>query len=114
MRTTQTIMVEKVITTSKCDFCNFSTTYNSGCCGYRPIMECDFCKKDICSSHRGELAEDDWSDYYPKLLYCNSCAVKAHEAWDKAQEIAGRHDDIFDLTMKIYRKEQDNIGFVDK
>lgn len=105
MKDTKTIMVEKVITTSTCDFCNFKTEDNSGCCGYRPIMQCDFCKKDMCSKHRRELAEDDYADYYQKLLYCDECAVKAFEAWDKAQLIAGRHDDIFELTMKIYKGE---------
>ena len=32
--------------------CDKSVSTNKGCCGGAPIMECEFCGKHVCSSHR--------------------------------------------------------------
>lgn len=106
MKTTRTELIEKQITTYSCDFCNFKTENNSGCCGHAPIMTCSFCNKDICGDCRHELYEDDYDDYYQKLIYCPVCAAKALEAWDNAHEIARYGADIFELTMKIFKGEE--------
>lgn len=108
MRTTRTVTYEKEVTTYKCDFCDFKTESNSGCCGYRPIMECDFCNRDICGKHRHELAEDTSGDYYQKLLFCDGCSEIAHQAWDKAVETAGRYDDIFELARNYFKEMSGN------
>ena len=104
MRTTKTITVEKGVTTYKCDFCDYSTENNRGCCGTAPIMTCEFCEKDICRKHRDFFTEDHWSDYPYGFWACPDCQPKAEEAWDWAQEHAGRHDDIVDVTTARFRE----------
>lgn len=109
MRTTEikTRVVKEKITTFKCDFCDFSTKSNKGCCGVRPIMECSICNKDICYEHRDFLTEDHWSDYPSGLYICPDCEPIAKQAWGWAQEYAGRYDDICDVTRERIKEMQD-------
>lgn len=100
MRTTKSrrrVIVEK-ITTYKCDFCNYSTTTNKGCCGVAPIMTCDVCDKDMCNKHRDFITEDAYMDYPPGIWVCPDCYGIAHEAWEWADLHASRHDDIYEIT----------------
>jgi len=104
MRTTKIVQVEKEITTYKCDLCNFSTTNNSGCCSFQPIMVCNFCKRDACNSkHFHVFYENPGSDYYD-LGVCSECYPDAREAWDLADERAGRHDMLRDVAERIFKE----------
>ncbi|KKL78969.1 hypothetical protein LCGC14_2019520 [marine sediment metagenome] len=100
MRTTRIEMVEKEITTWKCDFCDKESEGNSGCCGVRPIMICKICNKDCCREHRHWYSEDDWGDYPYGFYACPNCEPNTTLAWDWAMEYAGRHDDIIEVTME--------------
>jgi hypothetical protein len=104
VRKSRKIMVEKEITTYKCDYCDYSTTNNRGCCGSAPIMACSFCDKDICREHRDFFTED-WSSDYPSGLYaCPDCQQKASEAWYWAIENAGRYDDIEKIALERFKE----------
>ena len=109
MKTTRIEMIEKEITTWKCDFCDKESEGNQGCCGVRPIMSCTICKSDICYSHRAWYTEDDCSDYPHGFYACPTCEPNATLAWKWAEEYAGRHDDIVEVTMKRYKEIKDGL-----
>lgn len=102
MITSRTILVEKVITTHKCDYCDYSTENNTGCCGWRPVMKCHLCSKDCCRDHV-EYFEEVPCDY-PYLVVCEGCKEWAVAAWEWANETAGRHDDLREMIMKMYKE----------
>lgn len=104
MRTTKTIMVEKKITTCKCDFCESTTQNNSGCCGVAPIMYCTICEKDMCHRHRKFYTEDEWEDYPYGFYACPDCQPTAGMNWMWLQENAGRLDDIVEEAIEATRK----------
>ncbi len=105
MRTKRIEMVEKEITTWKCDFCDFSTEKNTGCCGVSPINMCHYCKKDICREHCNWYSEDDWGDRPAGFYACGECNPRAKMAWELADQFAGRHDSIFEVTDKYFNDE---------
>ncbi len=82
MRKTETITVEKEITIYKCDFCDYTTVNNRGCCGVNPIMKCELCSKDICRKHRNSYFEFDGD--YPTITVCNDCNILFSKAWNWA------------------------------
>jgi hypothetical protein len=47
--------------------CTKSVEDNIGCCGHRPIMDCNFCGKDVCTQHC--VLDYDTGDY-PILCTC--------------------------------------------
>ena len=100
-------MITETITTYKCDFCDFSTKSNRGCCGVRPVMSCSTCNKDTCHKHRDFITEDYVSDYPTGLYVCPDCQPVAHKAWEWAQEHAGRYDDIYEITEERIKEMQD-------
>lgn len=102
MRTTEKVLIEKEITTYKCDFCVFETKNNGGCCGRAPILRCSFCEKDMCYKHRTEFDEDG-GDYYD-FCVCPECLPDVQQAWDHAKEYAGRYDDICDVTRSAFKE----------
>lgn len=106
MRTTRTEMIPTTITTYTCDFCNFTTENNRGCCGYSAVMSCTICDKDCCHNHRTILSEIPNEDY-PSLVICPDCLPKAERAWNIATYIAGRHDDINDVFEQVYNNIDD-------
>ena len=108
MRKTITKMVEKTITISSCDVCDYTTEHNSGCCGTSPIMSCDFCGQDCCSDHRKQFWENDWEDY-PDMTLCSVCLPKGQQAWDIALELAGRHESMSDIAKKVFDNFEDYI-----
>lgn len=101
MRTTKTVLVEKQVTTYKCDLCDYSIENNSGCCGSAPIMQCSLCRQDCCRDCRTAMWEHDWNDY-PDMMICNGCQPKGQQAWDIAQQIAGRYEDLTEITKKVF------------
>ena len=107
MRTTRTVMVEKEITTYKCDFCEYQIENNTGCCGQRSIMECGICGKDACRQHRESFYEHDQD--YPDITVCNACLPNFRIAWEEAKILAGRYEDIGDVSKRIF-KEMQEIG----
>jgi len=112
MRTTETVMVEKEITTYGCDLCDYSIKHNNGCCGSAPIMMCDVCKKDCCTDCRTSYFENDWEDYHDWLV-CAECNQLASLAWEIARETAGRHDQIEEVA-KTRLDELKNGEWVDE
>jgi len=102
MRTTETIMVEKVINTASCDIegCSVSTTHNSGCFGHAPIMKCEFCEQDCCKMHRKSYWESH-NDDHPTLTVCSECASHADEVWEVANFKAGRYDILTDVIKEV-------------
>lgn len=109
MKTTRIEMVEEKITTWKCDFCDKESEGNSGCCGVRPIMSCHICEKDCCREHRTWYSEDHWSDYPHGFYACPNCEPTATLAWEWAEEYAGRHDDIVEVTMERYKEIENGL-----
>ena len=97
MRTTRKEMVEIIMTTYKCDFCDFSIDTNKGCCGSAPIMKCNVCEKDMCHDHR-HYYEEGGGDY-PDLVVCSECNKVVEPAWEWAEDNAGRYDDISEVTL---------------
>jgi len=97
MRNTRTVMVEKEITTYKCDLCNYSIEHNKGCCGFAPIMVCNVCKKDCCTDCRKSYFEDWGSDYHDWLV-CSECEPLASLAWEIAQQTAGRYESMSNVA----------------
>lgn len=87
MRTTrvETKVVEEEITTYTCDFCDYSTERNQGCCGVQPIMSCSICEQDVCPDHRHWFSDDHWSDYPDGFYACPDCQPLAQELWDNAE-----------------------------
>ena len=112
MRTTEKIMVEKNVTTYKCDFCDRHTKDNSGCCGSRPIMQCSLCKKDMCSSHREWYQEDSSSDYYDAII-CPDCNPAFKLAWEHAKEIAMWDDSLSYIATNLYNEMQKGMPIED-
>lgn len=108
MRTTRTVMVEKEITTYKCDFCEYQIENNTGCCGQRSIMECGICGKDACRQHRKSFYEYDQD--YPDITVCADCLPIFKYVWEYARLNAGRNDDISEFCRKTL-KEIEQIGF---
>ncbi len=98
------VMVKKKITTWTCDLCGYQTKSNKGCCNDFPVERCSFCGKDCCRNCRKFLSEDFWSDYPSGLNACKECEPKATEAWEWADDNAGRHDDIEEVTMKRFKE----------
>lgn len=98
MRTTETIMVEQTITTYGCDFCNFTTKENRGCCGSAPVMSCDICKKDCCREHRYAFFEHDGD--YCDWRVCSDCFPLANVAWEIALAYATRYENIREAAEK--------------
>lgn len=94
-------LVEVEITTWKCDFCEISTEHNTGCCGSTPIMTCNICRKHMCHKHRHYYQEDGASDYFD-VIVCPVCNPKFKEAWEWAQDNAGRHDSIYEVSMNRF------------
>lgn len=108
MRTTRTVVVEKEITTYKCDFCEYQTENNNGCCGQRSIMICGICGKDACSVHRKSFYEYDQD--YPDITVCADCLPIFEHVWNYAIREAGRGDDISEFCKQTM-KEIEQIGF---
>lgn len=104
MRTTKTILVEKEVTTHKCDFCDFTTNDNHGCCGWNPLMICSICDKDICRKHRELYSEDPMDDYPHGVMACPDCNPAVKQNWDWLYYNAGRHDDIVEETIDSVKK----------
>lgn len=104
MRTSRTEMVEKIVTTYRCDFCSFSTEHNSGCCGYSAIMSCSICEKDMCHKHRHVYEEEPWSDSYPDFVVCPDCNPDLSVAWNWALCNARRHDSIVEVTKEAFER----------
>lgn len=102
MKTTRKVMVEKEITTWKCDLCNFTTENNRGCCGVAPIMTCRYCKKHVCREHRHFMTEDYSSDYPIGDYVCDDCYPDAKLAWNEAEITAGRYESILEVWDRIY------------
>lgn len=98
MRKKEIVLVEKEVTTYGCDFCNFATTENRGCCGSAPIMECWVCKKDCCREHRYAFYENDGD--YCDWRVCNDCFPLANIAWEIALAYAKRYEDIREAAEK--------------
>lgn len=102
MKTTRKVMVEKEITTWKCDLCDYTTENNRGCCGSSPIMTCWICNRDCCSDCRFFFTED-WDEDYPRgFRACSDCKEEADKAWEMALDVAGRHEDIRDVTERMF------------
>lgn len=100
MRTKTTKLVEKEVTICKCDFCDFETDHNRGCCGSSPVMQCAFCGKDGCKDHRKSYWENEYDDY-PDFTACADCIPKTDFAQYVAGEIAGRYDIWREVVDKI-------------
>ena len=113
MKTKRIEMIEKEITTWKCDFCDKESEGNQGCCGTRPIMECKICDKDICYDHRHFYTEDDWSDYPHGFYACTSCKPEADKAWEYAEAFASRHEDIVEKAMEWYTLDKETQDALD-
>lgn len=112
MRTVEKKMVEIEEVTWKCDLCDFTTKSNKGCCGTAPIMKCKVCGNDVCRKHRTFFTEDLWADYPYGLYACDNCLEEVQSAWDEAQCVANRHDDILKVVEEVidgyrYQKEFD-------
>ena len=107
MRTTRKELVEKEITTYACDFCDFTTENNRGCCGVAPIMYCNICGKDCCHEHREFYTEDHWSDYPDGLYACPECQPRAYSNFMWLEENAARGDDIVQMTIDAGKKGVD-------
>ena len=59
-----------------CDFCEYTTERNTGCCGVAPVMQCEFCDKHACQSH----IELMWgTGDYPEGRACPDCHDKLEE-----------------------------------
>jgi len=106
MRTKTTKMIEKEVLICKCDFCDFETDHNRGCCGSSPVMECSFCNKDGCREHRKNYRENDWEDY-PDFTACEACIPKVDFAEFVAGEIAGRYDIWREVVEKVYNNMEE-------
>ena len=104
MRDTRVEMVEQKITTYKCDFCDFSTENNRGCCGTAPIMPCSICDKDACREHRDFFTEDPYEDYPYGFYACKDCEPLARKNWDWFTTYADRHADVVRLTIESVEK----------
>lgn len=101
MRTTKKVLVEKEVTTWKCDFCDFETEHNHGCCGTRTIHDCSFCGKDCCKDHRKLYWENPWGDDYPDFCACQDCIEKADKCEYIAHQVAGRYDGWWDVVKRF-------------
>ena len=104
MKTTKKILVEKEITTWKCDFCDFTSEGNRGCCGWHPLMTCDVCDKDVCSEHYNFYSEEPWADYPSGVIACPDCNPAVKQNWEWLTVYAGRHDDIVEETIESVKK----------
>ena len=102
MRSTKTIMVEKEVTTWKCDFCDYQTDHNKGCCGSAPVMKCNFCEKDACREHRKAYFENSWTQDYPDFMACEDCIPKADKCEYIATQVAGRYEIWTEVVDKIW------------
>ena len=100
MKTTKIVLVEKEVTTWKCDFCETSTDHNSGCCGQRQIMTCMYCEKDGCHKHRTVFYEQ-YDDDYPLTIACQDCAPKITKAIEYAKQQAGYGAYLSDEINKV-------------
>lgn len=98
MRTTKTVVVEKEVTTYKCDHCDYSTTKITGMCGLGNMNVCDFCKSDCCRDHHNVIYEDS-SDYYT-LGVCKRCWPLTEKIWDLLERSEWDVNDNEDLTIK--------------
>lgn len=98
------VTVNKKITTYKCDFCDFSTKNNQGCCGVLPIEVCDICEKDICRDHREFFTEDYISDYPSGFYACPNCEPTVREIWEDEIVYAPRYESVIDNTIERARK----------
>ncbi len=76
--------IEVEETTYSCDFCDYTTERNIGCCGVRLIMECDICKRDACEDHR-VLHYDDFGSDYLTRKHCEHCE-KVYKSYVKMME----------------------------
>lgn len=75
---------EEVVTTYKCDLCDYSTEDNSADdYGVAPIMKCDVCGKDVCELHRMGYAEDYSLGPYDAIV-CDECDGVFEGAWEWA------------------------------
>ncbi len=109
MRTKTTKTYEKEVTVYKCDFCDYETDHNRGCCGSSPVMQCYFCGKDGCSNHRKSYWENEWEDY-PDFTACADCIPKVEKCEQIARMAAGRYDIWRDFVKKVY-DEFDDYAF---
>ncbi len=112
MRSTKTIVVEKEVTTWKCDFCDFQTDDNRGCCGSAPIMQCSFCGKDACRNHR-EAFFENYSDDYPDFYACEDCIPKVNKCNYIAEQIAGRYDIWTEVVKKVYENFEEYQDYLE-
>ena len=103
MQTKGIRMVEQKYTVWKCDFCDYETETNRGCCGTAPIMSCDFCGKDACRDHREYYRENEWEDY-PDFIACKDCIDIANKCQYIAGQVAERYDNWWDVVKKIHDK----------
>jgi len=99
VKTTETRTVQVTVTIHRCDFCEFRVEDQSWMCGCAPVMACTVCKKHVCREHR-TFYEDGPSDY-PDAIVCPECKTAFQAAWDKADEVAGRHDSRLDVAMGL-------------
>lgn len=99
-------MVEEEVTICKCDFCDFETDHNRGCCGSHPVMQCCFCGKDGCKDHRKQYWENEWEDY-PDFTACEACIPKVDFCQYVAEQTAGRYDIWRDIVRKIYNNTEE-------
>lgn len=104
MITKEEVLVPTTITTWKCDFCAFETKHNTGCCGWRPVVSCCICRKDMCRKHNNSYQEDESSDYADAMV-CPDCNIKFKPAWNWAGENAGRYEDLLKVAIEYMNNE---------
>lgn len=103
MRTESTKTVVVTVRTYKCDYCEKEVSLDNNHSPRRSGMEwCEVCHKDCCRNHTQWFQEFVTSDY-ADLTVCSGCAPAASEAWKRAVDSAGRHDDLKELVMRELR-----------
>lgn len=104
MITTKEVPYIKKVITWYCDFCDYHTQNNKGCCGVRNVMGCEICGKHICRKCTTHYQEDDWSDYDDAQI-CPKCNVEFKPAWEWALYNAKRHENIMDAALRHMRRK---------
>jgi len=97
-KTTKTVQIE--VTTYKCDFCDFAVDNQVSKFGTAPVIACHVCKRDACREHRATYSDDSGSDY-PDAVVCVECRPVFDAAWQRADEVAGRHDSRLEVAMRL-------------
>ena len=114
MKTTKTVVVEKEVTTWKCDFCDFEIDNedNRGCCGSAPIMTCHFCGNDACRKHRESIQENSWAEN-SEFVVCQDCKPKVDMCQHITSNIIGRYDSWVEVMEKIYNNFEEYKDYLE-